>query len=157
MPSPNRDAHTGDRTCSNNGIKCPLGLQTSLLPRPALGRPRLLGPGPVAWDPGWDHRERPAELGEHLHTLRKPLHSHRGQWRASSALSRGPGSLGQFACTWKRTFLGINDERAVVFSLQPAVTVYEVSHVLGFCQRGGFDGQRLQRRDQPRIRPQSPG
>lgn len=65
--------------------------------------------------------------------------------------------LGQFACKWKRTFLGMNDERGFMLPLQPAVTVYEVSHVLGLCQRGGFDGQGLQRRDQPSMRPQSLG
>lgn len=65
--------------------------------------------------------------------------------------------LGQFASKWKRTFPGMNDERGFVLPLQPAVTVYEVSHVLGFCQRGGFDGQGLQRRDQLSMRPLSLG
>ena len=65
--------------------------------------------------------------------------------------------LGQVTFEWKHTFFGSNDERALVLPLQPAVTIYEVSHVLGLCQRGGFDGQGLQGRDQPRMRPQSLG
>lgn len=121
----------------------------------------------------WDHRGHPEGPGEHFHTPSQPLLSHVGQWlsfpyfpqwgRAGregeaawlSCATRCP--LGQFACKWKRTFLGMNDERGIVLPLQPAVTIYEVSHVLGLCQRGGFDGQGLQRRDQPSMRPQSLG
>lgn len=76
-----------------------------------------------------------------------------GAWLGCAAIC----SLGQFTFKWKRTFLGTNDERAFVLPLQPAVTVYEVSHVLGLCQRGGFDGQGLQGRDQPKVRLQSLG
>lgn len=55
----------------------------------------------------------------------------------------------------KPTFLGVHDKRAFVFSLQPAVAVYEVSHVFSLCQGRGFDGQGLWRRGQPPVRKQS--
>ena len=96
--------------------------------------------------------------------LPKALHSHIRQWFSFSCSSPeawlGYAThclLGLVTFKWKHTFFGLNDERALVLSLEPAVTIYEVSHVLGLCQRGGFDGQRLQGRDQPRMRPQSLG
>lgn len=102
-------------------------------------------------------------LGEHLPTLPNLFIHTLVNGLASPTLPQGLAQLcchlpsGHFTFEWKRTFLGMNDERAFVLPLQPAVTVYEVSHVLSLCQRGGFDGQGLQRRDRPRMRPQSLG
>ena len=140
------------------------GRQTSphqnLPPHPAP--PSVSGAGAAAKDLGWGHRECPAGLGELLPALPKALHSHIRQWFSFSCSSPeawlGHAThrlLGQVTFKWKHTFLGSNDERALVLSLQPALTIDEVSHVLGLCQRGGFDGQGLQGRDQPGMRPRA--
>lgn len=176
IPFQSRDARGTSQVLATASIF--LGLPTPFLLKLASRPPLSSGPGSEAWAPEWDNRQQPAGLGEHCHTLSQPLQSHIGQWLSFPCWGRGDRGgqsgeglggeaawlscvvicpLGQFASKWKRTFLGMNDERGFVLPLQPAVTVYEVSHVLGFCQRGGFDGQGLQRREQLSMRPQSLG